>query len=101
MAKKFKFPSPTAQYLQEPVVFCPTDRVINLFNQAHPTSKPAERVSDKVRNWFDTEALNSGWVACRFVLDVQTKHGAGAILMRPKLSAIDGQLITIVIPESQ
>jgi hypothetical protein len=86
---------------QEPVVFCPTDRVINLFNQAHPDTKPAVRVSEKVRNWFGMEALNAGWVACRFVLDVQTKHGAGAILMRPNLTVIDGQRITIVIPEGQ
>lgn len=82
MAKDFKFPDPADYPPKHPVVICPAERVLNLYNQAHP-NEPAQRTSKTVKEWFSTTATNEGWDGVHFLPEVQTSHSAGAVLLSP------------------
>ena len=79
--KKLKFPDPKDYPAKNPVVLCPADRVIGLYNQA--TGNNAERIAKKLKEWFEKEAILKGWASCRFVPEVQSRHGAGCMLLNP------------------
>lgn len=79
--KKLKFPDVKDYPAKDPVVLCPADRVIGLYNQT--TGKSAVRIAKNLKDWFNKEALSRGWAACRFVPEVQSKHGAGCMLLNP------------------
>ncbi len=78
MPKKFKFPPPGKCTFDDPVLICPAERVIKLYNQE--VRKDAKKISMKVRKWFTAEAHKRGWAAVRFVKEVQSGHGGGCIL---------------------
>lgn len=77
--RPFKFPDPGERSPREPAVMCPADRVLALYNQVN-TGKPAEKVSNTVRKWFDAEARKAGWLCVKWFKDVATDHGAGCVL---------------------
>lgn len=79
--KKLKFPNPKDYPAKDPVVLCPADRVIGLYNQA--TGNKAQRIAMNLKAWFEAEAKAKGWVDCRFVPEVQSRHGAGCMLLNP------------------
>ncbi|MEI6084445.1 MAG: hypothetical protein WCS70_09110 [Verrucomicrobiota bacterium] len=79
--KKLKFPETKDYAAKEAIVLCPSDRVIGLYNQA--TGKSAERIAKKMKEWFVATAKQKGWVECQFVPEVQSKHGAGCVLLNP------------------
>ena len=79
MATKFKFPDPKSCSANKPAVFCNAERVINLYNQAHPL-KPAQRISKKVRQYMFDTAHAVGWAGVHFIPEVQSQHGAGCML---------------------
>jgi hypothetical protein len=81
MAKNFKFPDPNDYPPKSPAVLCPSERVLNLYNQ--DSGHRADRVSKKVKLWFAQEAHARDWAGVRFLPEVQTQHTAGAILWQP------------------
>jgi hypothetical protein len=82
MAKDFKFPDPADYPPKSPVVICPAERVLNLYNQAH-AGEEAKRTSKVVRAWFSENAHQQGWDGVHFLPEVQTNHSAGAVLLSP------------------
>lgn len=76
-----KLPDPSERSDKEPAVLCSSDRVLGLYNNAHP-SKLAQRVSKEVRTWFLETAQEEGWDAAIFIKDVETRHSAGCVLYR-------------------
>lgn len=77
----FKFPTPSSCKLKDRAVLCPSERILDLFNQAH--AKPAQRISKKVKIWFANEAIEHKWAGANFIPDVQSGHGAGCVLFVP------------------
>ena len=75
MAKNFKFPDPNDYPPKSPAVLCPSERVLNLYNQ--DSGHRADRVSKKVKLWFAQEAHARDWAGVRFLPEVQTQHTAG------------------------
>ncbi len=49
-----KFPNSTERSPEEPIAFCPVNRVIALYNEAKGQDR--RRMSDSVEEWFDGEA---------------------------------------------
>lgn len=81
MTKKYKFPQPNDYPPKNPVIICPGDRVLNLYNQE--TGKEAQRLSKAVKTWFVTAAAAEGFAGAHFVPEVETHHGAGCLLQLP------------------
>lgn len=89
--KPFKFPVPHDYPAKDPAVLCPSERVLVLYNQAHPDA-PAQRIGKTVRRWFGQAAHDHGWAGVRFLPEVQTRNTAGAILGAP----VSGTRLVIV-----
>ena len=79
--RKSKFPKSNERSPAKPAAICPAERVLKLFNDEHP-QKPAVRISKTVRTWFEGKAHADGWDVVGFVPEVQSNHGAGAMLMK-------------------
>ncbi len=79
--RDFKFPSPDDYKPAQPAVFCPAERVLNLYNQ--DSGEIGERIAKKVRIWFRARAHEAGWAGIHFLPEVQSNHGAGCVLWRP------------------
>jgi len=97
--RKIKFPSPADYAAKYPVVLCPADRVIGLYEQA--TGKKAMRIAKNLKAWFAVEAKQKGWAGCRFVPQVQSEHGAGAILLNPLSTKIEVRQIIIQLANDE
>jgi hypothetical protein len=95
--RKYKFPNTGDYPKKHPVVLCPADRVLNLFKQE--TGGSAKIIAKKVKEWFEKEALHKGWAGCKFVPEVQSVHGAGAILLNPLSTTITLNQIVIQLPQ--
>lgn len=93
MPRKYKFPAPKDYAAKDPVILCPAERVICLYNQA--TGKDAKRIAKTMKEWFVNEAKTNGWAACEFTPEVQSKHGGGAILLNPPSVKVTVQQIII------
>lgn len=79
MAGKKSFPNPADFAPNAGPTICDRDRVLSLYNQAHPDA-PMEKVTPKVEKWFIPEAHNRGWMYAAFVTQT-TKHSGGCILI--------------------
>lgn len=77
--RPFKFPDSKDRSINETGALCTADRVLALYNQAHPEKK-AQRMSATVKKWFEKEALRDGWAFVGWFKDVATDHGAGCVL---------------------
>lgn len=75
---KYKFPHPGDCKHKEPAMLCPADRVIALYNQE--TGNSAKKIAKKVKEWFTNTAHEQGWSGVHFLPEVQSHHGAGALL---------------------
>jgi hypothetical protein len=93
--KKLKFPDPKDYPAKDSVILCPADRAIRLYNQA--TGLKAKKIAKKLTEWFVAEAKNKGWAERRFVPEVQSKHGAGCILLNPLSVTINIHNIVIKV----
>jgi HNH endonuclease len=81
----------------ENVHTCPADRVLGLFEQE--TGIEVQRIAKKVKQWFTEAATKAGWAGGRFVPEVQSAHGAGAILLNPLSVKITVNQIVIQLPK--
>jgi hypothetical protein len=99
--KKLKFPVPRDYPAKDPVVLCPTERVIGLYKQA--TGKTTKRIAKKITEWFAAEAKKHEWADCRFLPTVQSRHSAGCILLNPNSKSVVVSLhqITINLPKNE
>lgn len=77
---RIKFPDPKERSENKPVVLCPAERVLALYNQ--DTGKNAKRISKNVREWFFKYAHQEGWDGVHFVPEVQSQHGAGCVMWK-------------------
>ena len=80
MAVKKKFPKSNERSPAKPAAICPADRVLDLYNEANQAD--AKKISKKVRTWFTGVAHADGWDTVGFVPEVQSQHGAGAVLIK-------------------
>jgi hypothetical protein len=78
---KTKFPKSAERSQAKPAAICPAERVLKLYNEANEDTE-AKRISKKVREWFEAEAHADGWDVVGFVPEVQSLHGAGAVLIK-------------------
>jgi hypothetical protein len=94
MPKKHKFPEPSDYQKKDPLVFCPNDRVVKLYNEA--TGQKRKSIAKKVIEWFKEEAPKHGWIDS-FELPVVQKptKSAGFVLFNPTLVKVEHHLITI------
>lgn len=95
--RKLKFPDPKDYAAKHIVVLCPAERVIGLYEQE--TGEVAERIAKTVQTWFSAEAAKRGWAGCRFVPEVQSTHGAGAILLNPVSTKLVDHKIVLQLPK--
>jgi hypothetical protein len=79
MAGKKSFPNPADYAPNAGPTICDRDRVLSLYNQAHPNAA-MEKVTTKVEKWFLPEAHARGWMYASFVTQT-TKHSGGCILI--------------------
>ena len=77
----YKFPTPASCKLKDHAVFCTSDRILALYNQA--TGKEQQRITKPVKQWFASEAQANGWAGGHFLPEVQSGHGAGCVLFIP------------------
>ena len=62
MARPFNFPTPQGVTIGNPTMFVPAALAINLYNQdSDNADQQAERFSQRVKDWFTTEAYAVGW----------------------------------------
>ena len=94
--RQLKFPDPADYAAKDIVVLCPAERVLGLYEQE--TAIKAQRIAKRVKEWFTEVATNKGWAGCRFVPEVQSKHGAGAILLNPLTTRITVNQIIKALP---
>lgn len=74
---------------------------MGLYNNT-PGHKPLTRMVKTNKKWFFEECKKNGWLGCLFVPEVESEHGAGAILLRLVLVHVrEGRKIEIPIPEGQ
>lgn len=88
-----KFPDSGDRSMNETGALCTADRVLALYNQAHPKEEAAVKIGAGVRSWFEQEARRKGWVFVRWFKDVATDHGAGCVL-----ATVMVQLVPIAEP---
>lgn len=79
--RNFTFPTPDKAKLKDHSVFCTSDRIIALYNQAHGTDR--KRMTDTIKSWFAHEAQSNGWAGGHFLPEIQTGHNAGCVLFTP------------------
>lgn len=60
MGRPFDFPMPQNVTIGNPTMFVSADRVLSLYNQ-DSDNETAINFSQKVRDWFITEAYAVGW----------------------------------------
>jgi len=81
--KKLKFPSPGDVKLKESFAMIDADRVLAIYNQDHPSKKPMERITGKVKSHSDHLAQQAGWAGTAHVKDAMTGHSGGLVLIMP------------------
>lgn len=62
----YVFPDPNDRTPNNPAVIVESDKILGLYNRHHPDDENMERVVQKVRAWFDSEAKNIGWDEVKF-----------------------------------
>jgi len=77
---RVKFPNSSECTPAEQALFCPAQRVIDLYNQ--DSGDKAKRICAKVRRWFFSAAAAREWAGVHFLKEVQSKHGHGCVLWR-------------------
>jgi len=78
MGRNLKFPNPNDRKLSKPAILCPAERVLKLYNQ--DSGDTAQRIAEKVKDWFKTQAHKIGWGGVQFLDEVESDHGAGCVL---------------------
>lgn len=97
----YKFPDPQDIPPKHPVVICPGERVIALYNQE--TGESAKRISKSVRGWFQDQAFEKGWAGVHFLPEVQSLHGAGCLLTaksQQKVTDVTNAALSLVDTDS-
>jgi hypothetical protein len=79
--RKFTFPEPGKAKLKDRAVFCTSQRILALYNQAHGEDR--QKITITIKRWFATEARKSGWAGGHFLPEIQTAHTAGCVLFVP------------------
>lgn len=69
MSRPYEMPDPNDASPNNPGRIIAKEHVIGLYNQANPDDK-MQRVTDKVKEWIQKEALNAGWDEAK-VIDSQ------------------------------
>ena len=82
MGRTTKFPNPNDLKRSKLAILCPAERVLRLYNQ--DSGDTAQRIADKVKDWFKTQAHKTGWEGVEFLEEVESAHGAGCVLWLPQ-----------------
>lgn len=81
LGRKFTFPTPGKAKLKDRAVFCTSQRIIALYNQAHGEER--QKMTVVIKKWFAAQARQSGWAGGHFLPEIQTGHTAGCVLFTP------------------
>ena len=88
MANKHKFLKANSYAQSKPIVFCPKDTVLALYNQNPPDGKEMSSLTLKVAKWFHKQSLDYGWSGAVLSPTVGTKHHAGCLLVQEASKAV-------------
>ena len=88
MANKHKFPKADSYAQNKPIVLCPKDTVLALYNQNPPGGKEMSSLTVKVAKWFDTQSRDFGWSGAVLSPTVGTRHHAGCLLVQEASKAV-------------
>lgn len=58
-------------------------------------------MSAGVKQWFIEKAKERGWIACRPIREVETRKGAGCILLNPNVIKIENHMILIPVSQTE
>ena len=76
--EKYPFPTPDKMKTNDHSFFCPSERIIALYNKAH--SEKRQKLTTTVQNWFKENADRAGWDLTEFLTESHTKAIAGCML---------------------
>lgn len=82
--EKFVFPTPSNVKVNDNLFWCPTDRVIALYNKAHGEQR--QKLTNTVKDWFHQKAKHLGWAGSQFLPDIQTGLMSGCVLQTLKMT---------------
>lgn len=77
--RPFEFPDPRERSPNDPSESCAPEKVLGLYNQAEGNPRRV-KICDRVRDWFDHEARQNGWMDTYWPKDGGTDYSAGCIL---------------------
>ena len=100
MGAPAKFPNPRKFGLDDAVVFCSRDKMLQLYNQAEENKQTqAKALGEAVQKWFAATAQQKGWIACWPIKDVdkQTAY-AGCALFNGFVGRIQNGEIILPFP---
>lgn len=80
--RKLQFPSPDEVTDKDPITFRNQAIALELYNQQHPNDDGAERLSQKVRQWYQATATSKGWAHVYFPRDYPTDNIAGVVFIK-------------------
>lgn len=66
MAGQYVFPDPNDRSRNNPCIIVSNKKVLGIYNQAHPEDENMQKVTDKVQEWFKSEASKNGWDESKF-----------------------------------
>ncbi|MGF6509406.1 hypothetical protein OKW26_005233 [Paraburkholderia sp. 32] len=95
--RRRKFPSPGNSRRGDPMVMIDAEEVLVLYNQDNPT-KPAQRITAKVKDYMDHLSQQEGWVGTAHVKNAKTGHGAGLLLVAPQQTV---NVNVLIVPDAQ
>ncbi|MDM1708308.1 hypothetical protein [Thiopseudomonas alkaliphila] len=72
------FPTPANTKSDPKASFCPTDRLLALYNKQQ--GKKQQRLTSVVRDWFKEAAHQAGWGEVVYLEDTQTSQVMGCML---------------------
>lgn len=64
VGRPYEYPNADARSPRDPNDFCPRDKILGLYNQAHNTARV--RMSAEIEQWFEKEGRARKWVAFQF-----------------------------------
>lgn len=66
MSRPYEMPDPNDVTPNNPGKIIAQEHVLGLYNQSHPEDK-MQKVTDKVKEWMQSEAISTGWDEAIFV----------------------------------
>lgn len=67
MSRKYAFPDPDDRSKNNPCDIMSNTKVLGLYNQEHDSDEKMQKVTQKVQDFIEDQALKLGWDEVKFV----------------------------------